>query len=93
MELLPNINVNVRIRTAERQNALTIPRAAVHSEGTQRYVFVVDGDRLRRREITVGISTLAEHEILSGLNENDAVALQGNTDLREGLLVIAPKQQ
>src|SRR5262245_4265268 len=67
-ELLPNTNVNVRIRTAERQNALTIPRAAVHSETNKRYVFVIDGGRLRKREITVGISTLSDYEVLTGLN-------------------------
>src|SRR5262249_29604506 len=75
-ELLPNTNVNVRIRTAQRQNALTVERAAVRSEGNKRYVFVVEDGRLRRREITIGISNPAIYEVLGGITENDAVALQ-----------------
>jgi HlyD family secretion protein len=86
-ELLPNTNVNVRIRTASRQNVLTIPRAVVRSEGNKRYVFVVEDRRLRKRDITVGISTLADYEVVSGLGENDLVAIQGNADLQEGLAV------
>ena len=86
-ELLPNTNVNVRIRTASSQNVLTIPRAVVRSDGNKRYVFVVEDRRLRKRVITVGISTLADYEVVSGLSENDLVAIQGNADLQEGLAV------
>src|SRR5436309_1573406 len=39
-ELLPNTNVNVRIRTGRRENSLTLARAAVRGEGNARYVFV-----------------------------------------------------
>src|SRR5215470_11211031 len=38
LELLPNINVNVRINSKERFNVLTVPRGAVASEGSARYV-------------------------------------------------------
>src|ERR1700732_4262116 len=41
LELLPNINVNVRINSAERTNALTVPRGAVEAEADRRFVFVV----------------------------------------------------
>jgi HlyD family secretion protein len=87
IELLPNTNVNVRIRSAERQNALTIPRAAVYSEGNNLYVFVINYGRLRKRDIRVGISNLADYELLEGIKDNDLVALQGAADLHEGLLV------
>ncbi len=41
LELLPNINVNVRINSRERINVLTVPRGAVEAQGGQRFVFVV----------------------------------------------------
>src|SRR5262249_55746401 len=56
LQLLPNTNVNVRIRAAERQNVLSIPRAAVRTDGDQRYVFVIDKEKLRRRDVTLGTS-------------------------------------
>jgi HlyD family secretion protein len=88
-ELLPNTNVNVRIRSAERHNALTIPRAAVYSEGDNFYVFVIDYGRLRKHDVRVGISNLADYELLDGIKDNDVVALEGTAGLHEGLLVSA----
>jgi HlyD family secretion protein len=90
-ELLPNTNVNVRIRSAERHNALTIPRAAVYSEGGNPYVFLIHYGRLRKHDVRVGISNLADYELVDGINDNDLVALQGAADLHEGLLVSVPE--
>jgi HlyD family secretion protein len=86
-ELLPNVNVDVRIRTAERRNALTLPRSAVHTEASKRYVFVVDDGRLRRRDITVGISNATHYEVLSGISESDLIALPGASELHDGASV------
>src|SRR5713226_509548 len=72
LELLPNINVNVRINSAERTNALTVPRGAVEAEADRRFVFVVKaanalgvGDRatLEKREIHVGIADATNYEV------------------------------
>jgi HlyD family secretion protein len=89
LELLPNVDVNVRIRVRERQNALVVPRAVVRSEGSDRYVFVVDGGRLHRRTVQVGIASATRYEILQGLAEGDLVALPSDLELRDGLEVRA----
>src|SRR5205823_6175545 len=39
LELLPNINVNVRINSRERIGVLSVPRGAVEADGGRRYVF------------------------------------------------------
>ncbi len=41
LELLPNINVNVRINSRERIGVLSVPRGAVEADGGRRYVFVL----------------------------------------------------
>jgi len=99
-ELLPNTNVNVRIRVQERKNALVVPRGAVRSEGVHRFVFVVDaGDlslqasRLRKREIHLGISSATGFEVLDGLSEGDTVALPGDVDLADGIKIRVAVQQ
>ncbi len=86
-ELLPNTNVNVRIRTAMRQNVLAIPRGAVHSEDGKRFVFIVEDGHLRKREVSVGISDPNIYEISAGLTEADSIALERNTELHEGMAV------
>jgi len=92
-QLLPNTNVNVRIRTGQRENSLTISRAAVRGEGNLRYVFIVEQDRLRKREVKVGISNATDYEILSGITEKDIVALPGASEFQEGMPVrVTPEQ-
>jgi HlyD family secretion protein len=87
-ELLPNTNVNVRIRTAMRQNVLAIPRGAVHSEDGKRFVFIIDDGHLQKREVAVGISDPNIYEVKTGLTESDSIALERNTELHEGMAVV-----
>lgn len=95
LELLPNINVNVRINSRERIGVLSVPRGAVAAEGGRRYVFVVRKNQLgvgkstlEKREIHVGIADATNYEVVSGLQEGDLVALPGEVDLRDGMTVI-----
>jgi HlyD family secretion protein len=94
LELLPNINVNVRINSRERIGVLSVPRGAVAAEGGRRYVFVVKRNQLgvskgtlEKREIRVGIADATNYEVVSGLQESDLVALPGDVDLRDGMTV------
>lgn len=88
-ELLPNTNVDVRIRTAERDNTLTLPRGAIRSDGNRQYVFVIQEGRLARRDVSLGISNSSHYEILDGITETDVIALPGASDLQEGMPVTA----
>ena len=92
LELLPNINVNVKINLKERMNVVTVPRGAVETEGGKRFVFVVrEGavgkTTLEKRQIAVGIADATSFEVLSGLQGNETVALPGDVDLRDGMAV------
>jgi HlyD family secretion protein len=86
-ELLPDTNVNVRIRTAEHGNSLTIPRSVVLTEGSKRFVWLVDSGRLRKQPVTVGISNVTDYEVVDGVTERDVIALPGNAELHEGRVV------
>jgi HlyD family secretion protein len=92
LELLPNINVDVKIHSNERTNVLTVPRAAVDAESGRRYVFVVSKNalgksRLSRRELQLGIADSTNFEVVSGLQENEMVALPGDAVLHDGMAV------
>lgn len=87
MELIPNTTVDVRIEINERAGALIVPRGAVQIDGAHRYVFRLDGGRLHRTEIRVGLSNATQFEVLSGINEGDMVALPGETTLRNNMAV------
>jgi HlyD family secretion protein len=94
LELLPNINVNVRINSQERVNVLSVPRGTVSTENGRRFVFVVKKNpltvsqsTLEKREIKVGIADSASYEVVSGLQQDELVALPGDTDLHDGMAV------
>jgi HlyD family secretion protein len=94
LELLPNINVDVRINSKERENVLTVPRGTVEAEEGRRFVFVVLRNALgvgkatlEKREIHVGIADATSYEVDSGLREGELVALPGDIDLRDGMAV------
>ena len=92
LELLPNINVNVRINSKERDNVLAVPRGAVEAEGNQRFVYVVKQiefgkAKLEKREIHVGIADSTNYEVTSGLQQGEMVALPGDIDLKDGMNV------
>jgi HlyD family secretion protein len=74
-KLLPNINVGVIITTAKHENALTVPREAVHQEDGKRYVFQVIDNKLKRKDIETSISNLTSIEVTSGIPEGAIVAL------------------
>ena len=87
IELLPNVNVNVRIRVREIPSALVVPRGAVRSDAAERYVFVVEGNTLRKRIIQTGMAGATLYEVTGGLQAGDRVALPGAVELRDGMTI------
>jgi HlyD family secretion protein len=85
LELLPNVNVEVHILVRERPKALVVPRAAVRYDNGKHYVFVYAGDKIHRRDITVGIASATKYEVVAGLAEGDRVALPEDQELRDGM--------
>jgi HlyD family secretion protein len=87
-DLLPNTNVVVTVTTAQRTNALSVPREALHTEGGD-FVYRVINNKLVRTPVQVGLVNLTRAEIIGGLTEKDTVALTAinNHELSNGLPV------
>ena len=87
--LLPNTNVGVTIFTSNRDNALVLPREAVHEEDGKNYIYVVKDMHLQRRLVQLGVSNLTHVEILNGLSDGESVAVNSlsPTPLRDGVRV------
>jgi RND family efflux transporter MFP subunit len=66
------------------ENALVVPQQAILENA---YVFVVEGVKAVRKNVTLGIQNTTMVEILSGLAEGDAVVVEGNYGLEEGSAV------
>lgn len=81
--LKPGMSVEANVITREKPNALIVPADAVQNNA----VFVIDGDRVRKRTVTIGIKGTRAVEILSGVNEGEHVASPAATDLKDGARV------
>ena len=68
--LMAGMSVEANVITREKAGALLVPADAV--QGGQ--VFVVDGDRVRRRQVMLGIRGTRATEIVSGLKDGELVA-------------------
>ncbi len=76
----------VRLTMAAEREASTLPVSAVRGEGQQSYVWLVAGNRLERRPVTVGTHDERAHliEILSGLAPDDNVIATKFDNLQHG---------
>jgi hypothetical protein len=86
-DLLPGTNINAEIRSRVVENALTVPREALRRRSQQAGVFVLQGDKIAWRNVTLGPSSITRAQVLDGLGEGDAVALPSDAPLQEGLAV------
>jgi HlyD family secretion protein len=93
LELLPNINVEVRILVRQRSGAVVVPRAAVRYDKGQHYVYVYSDGKIHRRNISVGVASTAKYEVLTGLKANERVALPGDRELRDGMEIRAAEAE
>ena len=90
LKLLPNVNINVTVITAEHPKALTVPREAVRQDRDgSRYVLRIDGDELKRVPVNTAVSSMTRIEVTKGLQEGDRVALASifGHDLKDGMRV------
>ena len=86
--LIAGMSVEANIITREKPGALLVPADAVQ-EGM---VFVIDGSRLRRRPVTLGIRGARAVEVASGLKDGERVASPAPTGAADGqhVRVVAP---
>jgi hypothetical protein len=59
----------------ERKNVIALPRGALNSVGSRRYVNILEDNIRVERDVEVGLTTELEVEILSGIAVGDVVIL------------------
>jgi HlyD family secretion protein len=89
LKLLPNTNISVAVVIARQQDALTVPREAVHQDVKGQFVFQVANGELQRRDVNTSIENLTRIQVTSGLADNAVLALGALNmqSLREGMPV------
>ncbi|MEL7417124.1 MAG: efflux RND transporter periplasmic adaptor subunit [Cyanobacteria bacterium J06555_3] len=82
-ELLSGKFLEMKIITARKPNAITVPQAAVVEFQDQPSVWVVEGDTVTAQPVTLGMSTGDRVEVIGGLESGQAVVTSGQNRLVE----------
>jgi membrane fusion protein (multidrug efflux system) len=68
----------------DRRPVLAIPEEAVVPEQARQFVYVIERDVARKREVTLGRREPGFVEVTSGINAGDHVVVEGTIKLRDG---------
>lgn len=82
-----NYRIEGRVVVWEGRDVLHVPAGALFQQGTGWQTFVVDGNRVRRRSVTIGRSNGVETEILAGLKEGERVVVYPGDKIDDGVRV------
>jgi RND family efflux transporter MFP subunit len=85
--LLPGSTAEARILVKRSLGGVVLPSGIVQREGDESFVYVVSGDRVQRRAITLGEGTEDQVEIRSGLKTGETVVAEGSSALYDGARV------
>jgi RND family efflux transporter MFP subunit len=84
--LTGGLTATAEILVDKRTDVLLVPNDALHVQDNEYWVYVIKEDmvgQIEQRQVQVGLQSLTQTEILSGLNEGEKVLLEtGNTPIR-----------
>ena len=86
-QLRPGMFVEVTLIGERRENVPVVPRAAVADRGGRRVVFVLEGQRVAMREITIGLGDDVNVEVRRGVVAGERVVVRGLETLTDQMVV------
>lgn len=79
--LKPNMFARANVVLKRNEAALTIPNGAIIEANGEKFVFVREGDKFKRVEITIGAKDDDYSEVTDGLVPGDEIATQGSRQI------------
>ncbi len=86
-KLIPGLYADIRLKQKEIPDAISVPAEAIVPEMGKNKVFVYRSGKAEPVEVTTGIRTDAEVQILQGLESGDTILTSGTLQLRKGSIV------
>ena len=87
-ELRPGMYARVTVNFGDNNSIVLPDEAVVKQQGSgQRFVYVLEGDKVQLREITLGRHFDDKYEILSGVEDGQKVVVKGLSALKSGITV------
>ena len=84
--------VRTRIITAEKPDAIVVPRSALfRGSGSQWQLYVVQDGRAVTKDVTIGLMNDSQAEVLDGIEPGEQVIIAPETSLTNGTKVLPKK--
>ena len=82
--LRPGLMLNIDIILDEIESTMLIPEESVLTSKDYSYVFVIEENIAKLKEVNLGISSNGMIQVLSGINSEDKVVTLGHEKLKDG---------
>jgi len=79
-----NQSVTVLVPISSRGTATTVHKDAILRDDGRPFVYLIEQNRVQRRNVTLGESVGQRFVVAGGLREGDRVVVRGNEQLRDG---------
>ena len=86
-KLRPGMFVEVTMVVDRREDVIVAPREAVTERGGKKVVFVLNGQRVDRRDVKIGLGDDDIVEILNGVEKGERIVVRGLETLTDGTRV------
>ena len=81
LELIPGILLNIKVIYDER-DSISIPEESLIIQGDNKFVYLIDNNILKRKNVKIGLRNFGKVEILSGLEIGDNIVAEGTNKVR-----------
>lgn len=78
------MNGDLEIILEEKEDALFVPSSSVIERKEIKYLWLVENDRAKKKEVKTGLETEEETEILEGVKEGEKVIAKDVSKIKEG---------
>ena len=82
-KLKPGQKVQIQLTDEAEQTVAAIPTLSIVREGSESFVFVLNGDTVEKRKVQLGRLKETMQEVISGVSENEQIVVSGQHQLKD----------
>jgi HlyD family secretion protein len=82
-KLKPGSKAQVELTKDDEQNVPVVPSLIIVREGSNNFVFVVNGETVQKRKVELGRLNETNQEVISGVKEDEILVISGQHQLKD----------
>ena len=88
-DIILGVEANNKIHAQKADDTIVLPYELIQTDSTGDFVYVLENGVVTRKDVTIGISTSTDAQIIEGLSVGDQVISSDVSLLTEGMAVVA----